>query len=134
MMAFGTVDDSEFQAFAAKAKSKIEAQELKHQVELSVKRVGTQLTRGVKSRTPVDTGNLRRNWNVRGPMIRGLSISIEAVNNAEYASYVENGHRTKGGKGWVEGHFMLKDSIDEITNQMPQLLTPVLNNFLKGLM
>lgn len=32
---------------------------------------------------------------------------IEVTNSTEYASYVEYGHRTARGNGWVPGHFML---------------------------
>ena len=47
---------------------------------------------------------------------------IEIINPVEYASYVEFGHRTRGGKGWVEGRFMLTISEQEIQADAPRIL------------
>ena len=47
---------------------------------------------------------------------------IEIVNPVEYASYVEFGHRTRGGDGWVEGKFMLTISEQEIQRDAPRVL------------
>lgn len=44
----------------------------------------------------------------------GDAYVIEIVNPVEYASYVEYGHRTKSGDGWVEGKFMLTISEREV--------------------
>ena len=44
----------------------------------------------------------------------GDAYVIEIVNPVEYASYVEYGHRTKSGDGWVEGKFMLTISEQEV--------------------
>ena len=38
------------------------------------------------------------------------------------ASYVEFGHRKIGGKGWVQGKFMLTISEQEIKNNAPKIL------------
>lgn len=47
---------------------------------------------------------------------------IEIINPVEYASYVEFGHRTRDGEGWVEGHFMLTISEQEIQADAPRVL------------
>ncbi|MBQ8765407.1 MAG: HK97 gp10 family phage protein [Clostridia bacterium] len=52
----------------------------------------------------------------------GNTYVIEIVNPVEYASYVEFGHRTRGGKGWVEGHFMLTISEEELQRDAPRVL------------
>ena len=52
----------------------------------------------------------------------GDSYVIEIINPVEYASYVEYGHRTRGGDGWVEGHFMLTVSEQEVQTDAPKIL------------
>ena len=37
----------------------------------------------------------------------GNAYTIEVINPVEYASYVEFGHRTRGGDGWVPGQYFL---------------------------
>ena len=61
----------------------------------------------------------------------GSNYVIEIINPVEYASYVEFGHRTRNHKGWVEGHFMLTISEDEIRRSAPQILEKKLNKYLK---
>lgn len=79
----------------------------------------------VKPRTPVDTGALRRSWELGDIKGEGKNISVEILNEMDYATDIEYGHRIMGGSehnvevGWYEGRFMLKISIDEIRKQMP---------------
>lgn len=64
-------------------------------------------------------------WNyVNGVEVRhvGNTYEIQITNPVEYASYVEYGHRTRGGKGWVTGRFMLTISENEIRSIAPQIL------------
>ena len=62
----------------------------------------------------------------------GNDYVIEIVNPVEYASYVEFGHRTRNHTGWVEGHFMLTISEDEIRKSAPNILEKKLKTYLKG--
>lgn len=61
----------------------------------------------------------------------GNDYVIEIINPVEYASYVEFGHRTRDHTGWVEGHFMLTISEDEIRKSAPKVLEKKLEKFLK---
>lgn len=122
-MAIGRIDDEQFQAWANRVKQKIDTEEVKKQLSKSVKRIGTQAIRQFKSNTPVDTGHLRRCWRVKDAGFTGGSWSIELTNGAEYASYVENGHRTRGGRSWVAGQFFMKNSLNAIDSQLPELIT-----------
>lgn len=61
----------------------------------------------------------------------GNDYVIEIVNPTPYASYVEFGHRTRNHKGWVEGHFMLTISEDEIRRSAPKILEKKLEKYLK---
>lgn len=81
-------------------------------------------------------GHLRRNWQVGKVERRGNSYVIEIFNNVEYASYVENGHRTRNHKGWVEGRFMATISMNEIERELPRFMEKkqieLLNQILNG--
>lgn len=58
---------------------------------------------------------------------------IEIVNPVEYASYVEFGHRTRGGHGWVEGRFMLTISEQELETEAPKIIERKIKGILGGL-
>lgn len=123
-MAIGRIDDEQFQAWADHVRGRIDRDEVKKELSRSVKRIGTQAIRTVKSNTPVDTGHLRRSWRVKDAGFQGGGWVIEIKNGVEYASYVENGHRTRGGKSWVAGQFFMKNSLNAIDSQLPDLITP----------
>ena len=89
-------------------------------------------------------GALRRGWTGGKKMdaeafAKGLEIeksgntyTITVENNVEYAPYVEYGHRTRGGKGFVPGKHMLETSEQELKALSPKILQDKLENFLKG--
>lgn len=81
-------------------------------------------------------GNLRRNWRVGNVEKHGNAYVIEIINPVEYASFVEYGHRTKNGKGWIEGRFMATISMQEIERDLPRFLekkqVELLNQILNG--
>lgn len=73
-----------------------------------------------KDHTPVDKGYLRSRWRVT--KVRRLSsgnLGFLLINDADYASYVENGHTTRNRKGWVEGYYMATISIEKLRYHMP---------------
>lgn len=144
MMAWGKIDDAQFQEFADRAKGKIESESLKQSILKSTRRVRTFGMREVKSLTPVDSGHLRRVWHFDEPSIVGLTIVMNIYNNADYASYVESGHRQTPGRyvpaigkklkaSWVPGNHMLMSTLFEIDAQMPNLLTPEFNKAMEEL-
>ena len=89
-------------------------------------------------------GNLRRGWTGGKKMDAeafaksleieksGKTYTITVENNVEYAPYVEYGHRTRGGKGFVPGKHMLETSEQELKALSPKILQDKLENFLKG--
>lgn len=123
-MSLGTVDDTEFQAWASRVKGKINSGQLKEEIGQSTKRIGVQALRTLKTNTPVDTGTLRKAWTAEGPSASGEGWVVKVSNPTEYASYVERGHRTRGGKNWVPGQFFMKNSLNAISSQLPDLITP----------
>ena len=73
-----------------------------------VEESGGKILRGTKQKTPVDTGQLRRSWQLE----KG-NLYVKIYNNTEYGIYVEYGHRTRGGKRYVEGVYMLKTTFEK---------------------
>lgn len=88
----------------------------------------------VKIATPVDTGHLRRNWFVSDVEKVGEYVRIQLYNNVEYASFKEHGHRTRGHKSWVDGHFMLKIAMAKVEAAQSKIINRHHKVFLKELM
>ena len=86
-----------------------------------IEKHGGILLRNTKMKTPVDTGQLRRSWELE----KG-DLYVKLYNNVEYAQFVEFGHRTRGGKSYVEGVYMLKKTFEKteekFTNDLEKLL------------
>lgn len=110
----------------------------------TIKELAARLLRKVIKRTPSDTGNLRRNWTVSDVRKNGENYEIEVSNSAEYASYVEFGHRQTPGrfvpaigkrlkKSWVKGKFMLTISESELQKQAPAVIEKKITEWLKKL-
>ena len=80
-----------------------------------VKKCGGKLLRNVKQRTPVDTGQLRRSWELEKD-----DLYVKVFNNTKYGLHVEYGHRIVGRdgkvKGVAEGVYMLKTSFEKTKN------------------
>ena len=110
----------------------------------TIKELAARLLHKVIKRTPSDTGNLRRNWAVSDVRKNGKNYEIEVSNSAEYASYVEFGHRQTPGrfvpaigkrlkKSWVKGKFMLTISEDELKRQAPAVIEKKITEWLHKL-
>lgn len=145
MSAFGDFDNSQFEEFAKHVNTQISGGQLKNEVKKSVKNVGETYKRNAEANTPVKTGDLRRSWQLIGPIFSGADISIELRNGKNYASFVENGHRQTPGRyvptigkrlkaSWVPGQHFLQKATKQTSNQIPQLVTPVMDNILRRLM
>ncbi len=76
----------------------------------------------VRANTPVDTGDLRRSWVFEGARKKGLEISVDLSNNLEYSDHVEYGHRTRGGKSYVKGVYMLRNGTRRAEERLPSSL------------
>lgn len=133
MASFMRIDDAQFQTFVKRVGNKVEAKEIVHDVGNGMRKLAAESTRKVKARTPVDTGNLRRGWSTSGMSYGGTGFSFELENNVNYAPFVENGHRTRGGKGWVNGQFFLKKTVVEIQGEFPEIWQPIFDKALRGL-
>jgi hypothetical protein len=104
--------------------------------------LAARLLRKVKKRTPVDTGELRRNWQVSNIRLFERFCVVEIYNSTEYAEYVEFGHRQTPGryvpalgkrlkKAWVPGKFMLTLSAKELENMKDRIVRRKVEEWLK---
>lgn len=134
-MAIGTIDDAEFEAWANRIRQRVDSGEVKQEISKSTRKIAIQALKQFKANTPVDTGGLRRAWTAEGPSYDGSGWTVKLINNKEYASFVENGHRQTPGRyvpaigkrlkaSWVPGQHFVKLSLAEINRQLPDLITP----------
>ncbi|EJF33723.1 hypothetical protein JC2156_04330 [Weissella koreensis KCTC 3621] len=128
-MGSANFDYSEFEKYAdnfKKISSKIV--NLDTAVE-ALQRAGNKSLTTVKKATPTKGGTLKRGWAVEKVKKSSNGASLMLINNIEYAPFVEYGHRQKVGlyvpelgkrlvKPWVNGAFMLTDSMDEIARHL----------------
>ena len=89
--------------------------------------VSQKLVAKVKLKTPVDSGVLRRSWRVKS---EGQLAKI-VYNNIKYGPMVEYGHRTRGGKSFVNGRYMLTKSVEEIESELNNQLSILIENLWK---
>lgn len=91
--------------------------------------------------TPTDTGYLKDNWYVVITKVSG-GYEAEIINNTNYASYVNYGHRQTPGryvpaigkrlkKGWVDGKFFIELSVAELRGITQPLLEKRLKEHLE---
>ena len=88
----------------------------------------------VRPRTPVDTGTLRRMWQVSKVDVYGSFLVVYLVNPMEYASFMENGftYHTKDGERRFPGFHMAELSILQVQQQMPAKFQAAFARWLKS--
>jgi hypothetical protein len=89
--------------------------------------IASKLIAKVKLKTPVDTGTLRRSWQPK----KVSNLERLVFNNVKYAQYVNYGHRTRGGKSFVDGVYMLEKSVKEIESELDKEFSIMIDNLFK---
>ena len=147
-----SVNYAELEKFRDNVEQSLGADQIDAFIESCAKELAARLLAKVIKRTPVGVypketgkkgGTLRRGWtagknqsaaayadNLKVHHFGNVYV-IEIVNPVSYSSYVEFGHRTRNHKGWVEGHFMLTISEQEIRSDAPRVLENKLKKKLK---
>lgn len=130
-MSWGKVNTKQLEQFQKRIQA-LSGKELDTFCRRAAKELAARLLRKVKMRTPVGVysagsgktgGTLRRNWTIDADITKvGNEYEIVVINATDYADYVEFGHRTRGGGGWVEGRFMMTESELELEAQAPKIL------------
>ena len=144
----GSFDCKELVQFKDKIQ-KLSENQAQFFIQACAKELAARLLSKTIKRTPVGQypsssgkvgGTLRRGWTTgksASAYVDSLNVklsngiyTIEIVNPVDYASYVEFGHRTRNGEGWVEGKFMLTISEQEIQAASPKILENKINKML----
>ena len=96
-----------------------------------VEKHGGILLRNTKKETPEGQyndgrtgGTLRRSWELE----KG-DLYVKLMNRVEYGIFVEYGHRTRGGKSYVEGVYMLKTSFEKTKKDFENDLEKLLKKY-----
>ena len=98
---------------------------------------GGTLRRGWPARTEQEAVSRGGNSNAKAyaqslPIKKqGSNYLVEVINPVYYAGYVEFGHRTPGGKGWVAGQYFLTLSEQDLRSQAPAILEEKLEALLR---
>ena len=86
--------------------------------------ISQKLIKKVKLKTPVDSGLLRRSWRSK----KDGDLARIVYNNVKYGPHVEFGHRTRGGKSFVDGRYMLTKSVKEIEDTLTSEFSMMIEN------
>ena len=107
------------------------------------KTIGAMMNASLKNLTPVGQypessgkqgGTLRRGWFKCPTVLQGLDVIVESQNNTYYGPFVNYGHRTRGGKGWVEGQFCVEKALAELDEEIDPILEARYMAYLEELM
>lgn len=137
MASWGKFDFREFEKLAKSFKRAVDERVVERFIQDFLLEMAFRSLRKIKKRTPVDSGELRRNWKVGRVERRGTTYVVEIYNNTDYASFVEFGHRYGLDLTlWKEGVFMMTISMQEIEREMERRLQrrqmELLQNILYG--
>ena len=94
-------------------------------IKESLDETATMVIADTKLNTPVKTGALRRSWTHDDVKRNGDTYTVKVGSSLLYAPFVEEGHRQ--GSTFVQGRFMLKDSIDKNKDKLQQKINDKLN-------
>ena len=87
-------------------------------------KISQKLIAKVKLKTPVDSGVLRKGWRSK----KDGDLARIVYNNVKYGPHVEYGHRTRGGKSFVDGRYMLTKSVKEIEDTLTSEFSIMIEN------
>lgn len=96
--------------------------------DIDIKVLNKAVNEGVKDakdRTNVISGHMRRSWRST-PAVKSSKgeVTKDMVNTADYAPYVNDGHRivNKSGEtiGWVKGRFILEKAVHKVDKALLQ--------------
>lgn len=147
-MNWGTIDYRQLKKLQAKLQNAdLEQFCIDASHELAARLLALVIPRTPVGQYPKSTGKnggtLRRGWTGKKggnnaktyadalPVHRqGRNYCIEVINPVYYASYVEFGHRTPGGNGWVPGQYFLTLSEQELESMAPAVIQRELQKLL----
>ncbi len=131
------VDFSEIYALAKRLKKEASPAQVKRTMAKIVNETNSKHIARVLKTTPVgelNGGTLRQRWahGIQAARFEGKRCVARLANNTEYAAYVEYGHRTRGGKGWVKGQFFMSKSLAKAPKDLKEISERELTTLLGG--
>ena len=79
----------------------------------------------VKNITPIDTGHMRKSWRKSPTVQSSKGVSTSITNNADYAMYVNDGHRIVNKKGetvgFIKGRYLIEKTKKRVEADMKKL-------------
>ena len=97
------------------------------EIPKTLSKISSKLLSKTELKTPVDTGLLRRSWQTK----RLNNLERIVFNNVRYSGFIEYGHRTRGGKSFVDGVYMLEKSVKEIEQELDKEFSIMIDNLFK---
>lgn len=85
MPKWGKFDFSEFKKLANSFQKTLDERVIERFIRDFLMEMAMRAMRKVKKRTPVDTGELRNNWQIGQVVKKGDAYEIEVFNNTHYA-------------------------------------------------
>ena len=93
-----------------------------------LKKIQRIFYQNVRALTPVDTGYMKSRWKtepIQKDTPSGEGSFITSVSNdTYYLPYVNQGHRTSNGRGYVPGQFFIQKAITITRQRIPQEMKP----------
>lgn len=137
MSKWGSFDYSDIKKLAGAFQKANDERVIERFIREFMAEMAMRALRKVKKLTPVESGELRRNWKVTNVFKQGNSYVVELYNNTDYAQFIEYGHRSGIDlTEWTEGRFMMTISIQEIERELPiyldKRMTQLLNDIMNG--
>lgn len=82
----------------------------------------------VRALTPVDTGYMKSRWKIE-PIQKEVhsgegNYMTSVSNDTYYLPYVNQGHRTSNGRGYVLGQFFIQKAIRVTSQRIPKEMKP----------
>ncbi|MHC8464491.1 HK97 gp10 family phage protein [Weissella tructae] len=136
MAKMGTFDYSEFSEFVENFESKSDKKAIQKILNDAMTKALRIVLADVKENTPereVNGGTLRRGWQAGPVKSSGKKVTAEVFNDVHYAPHVEYGHRTRGGRGFVAGQYMLTNTLNEVKPVYEKLANEALEEYFADL-
>ena len=86
----------------------------------------TEAEQRAKADCPVDTGHLQSSIYTRKTESNAETTEYEIGATAEYAAFVEYGHATRGGGGFVEPQPFIGPAVEELKIKLPNEIINVI--------
>lgn len=136
------VDMADLEALQNRLSEVILNEKIKILAEAILQEIGNRLLAATKEKTPVDTGELRRNWFLSDLKWNDNDLELELYNNVEYVAHVEYGHAQEVGRfvpalgkrlvvPLVPGFFMMTRSEKEVERIVPDLVKQRIEEYLR---